>query len=113
MYRQLKRVLFFCVAIVATTTTAWADQIDGTWCSLAGKSMTINGPEVTTPAGNTVTGQYTRHTIVYDIPEGEPEAGGRVWANQLNDHNISVTVTKGQVRENGVTENWTRCETIS
>lgn len=113
MFRNLVWPVLACVAVLATTTPVFADQIDGTWCSLSGKSMTINGSEVTTPAGNTLTGQYTRHAFAYEIPEGEPEAGGRVWANQLNDHNISVTVTKTAERKDGVTENWTRCETVS
>lgn len=50
---------------------ARADAIDGNWCAEDGRTLTINGPRITTPAGSTITGDYSRHGFVYVIPANE------------------------------------------
>ena len=100
-------------AFAATMTPAHADKIDGSWCSPEGKSMTIMGRRITTPGGTQMHGDYTRHTFKYDVPENETGAGDRVWAEQLSEEAIAVTVYKGADREAGPREIWTRCEVIS
>ena len=92
---------------------AIADQIDGTWCSPAGQSMTIDGANVRTPSGKNIVGRYSRHRFDYEIPDGEPNAGGRIFAEQLNDQEIRVTVIKQVQTEPGAHDTWTRCDVVS
>ncbi len=92
---------------------AMADQIDGTWCSPSGQSMTIDGQNIRTPSGKTLVGRYSRHRFDYEIPEGEPNAGGRIFAEQLNDQEIRVTVIKQVQAEPGAHDTWTRCDVVS
>jgi hypothetical protein len=56
-------------------TGARADAIDGDWCRADGKRMTIRGPDIVTPGGNRIQGDYTRHSFSYVVPAGEAGAG--------------------------------------
>jgi hypothetical protein len=56
-------------------TGAHADAIDGDWCRADGKHMTIRGPDIVTPGGNRIQGDYSRHSFSYVVPAGEAGAG--------------------------------------
>jgi hypothetical protein len=60
------------------STRAQADVIDGDWCNAEGKQMTIRGPEIVTPGGKQMRGDYTRHSFSYVVPAGEEGAGESV-----------------------------------
>jgi hypothetical protein len=66
------------IAACLAATPARADAIDGDWCNLAGKQMTIRGPEIITPGGSRVHGDYSRHAFSYVVPAGEAGAGETV-----------------------------------
>jgi len=71
----------FLIAVALLCLTAApvrADVIDGDWCKADGKRMKIRGPEIVTPGGNLIRGDYTRHSFVYVIPAGETGAGETV-----------------------------------
>jgi hypothetical protein len=72
--RFLSSIVFFCLL----SGSALADVIDGDWCKADGKRMKIRGPEIVTPGGNLIHGDYTRHSFVYVIPSGEDGAGETV-----------------------------------
>ncbi len=57
---------------------ALADAIDGDWCLGDGSKLTINGPDIVTPKGNQLKGDYDRHHFSYVVPSAEPGAGGTV-----------------------------------
>ncbi|MEO9874587.1 MAG: hypothetical protein ABJM26_13770 [Anderseniella sp.] len=109
----IKRGLLILFMLLATTTIAVADQIDGTWCSPSGASMTVEGTRIVTPGGNVVTGRYNRHHVDYEVPEGETDAGGRVSADQLNDEQIRVIVMGKDPAANAPSEIWTKCQVTS
>jgi hypothetical protein len=67
-------------------TPVHADAIDGNWCRADGKQMTISGPDITTPGGTKMRGDYTRHSFAYVIPAGEPGAGETVSIILLSEH---------------------------
>ena len=113
MNQHTTRLFAAATLWLVSCSAALADQIDGTWCSPSGLSMTIDGQNVVTPAGKALTGRYSRHNFDYEIPAGEPHAGGRVFAEQLNDQEIRVTVIKKVQNEPGAHETWTRCEVVS
>mgnify|MGYP003348677701 CR=1 FL=1 len=56
--------------MAAATSPARADAIDGDWCSDDGKRLTINGPDIVTPAGQQLKGDYDRHHFSYVEPGG-------------------------------------------
>ena len=49
-----------CLALVVGVGPARADAIDGQWC-LGSSHFEINGPNIRTPGGNEITGNYDRH----------------------------------------------------
>ena len=102
------------VALGVTATPAAADQIDGSWCKPnSNERMTINGTMVVTPEGNEVTARYTRHSIEYDVPNGERPVGGRIHAQQLDDNRLDVARIKAIQPEPPAHDIWTRCKDIS
>ncbi len=111
------RLLTLCVVMIAmlavSTSSAVADQIDGTWCSPSGQTLSIDGSNVVTPGGNSVVARYDRHHIDYQIPEGEKGAGNRFAAEQLNDDQIRVTISSDGQPDSGAPEIWTPCKQIS
>ena len=60
------------------TAPARADVIDGDWCRGDGRTMSIRGPQIVTPGGKTIQGDYTRHSFAYVIPAGEAGEGESV-----------------------------------
>jgi len=113
MPMPFKRSVLVMILLVASTAPALADKIDGTWCSPSGKSISIDGSLVITPTGKTVVARYDRHHIDYEIPKGEPNAGGRLAADQLNEGQIRVSVVGKAKSEIGSPEIWTPCKQIS
>lgn len=100
--------LFGAVCLNLAPSPALADRIDGQWCAPDGKGrLQIDGPDIVTPGGNRIQGQYGRHNFVYVIPEGEPGTGITVSMIQL--HEMAINRQQG----NGPVETWTRCQDIS
>lgn len=63
-------------ATVLAVTAARADAIDGDWCAAEGaQRMNIQGASITTPGGNKIQGNYTRHAFDYVVPSGEAGSG--------------------------------------
>ncbi len=109
-----RSMLLSALASLFFAAQAYADQIDGSWCKPNSTDrMHINGSEVTTPAGNLVIAQYTRHSVEYDVPEGEIPIGGRIRADQIDDERIDVAQIKKVQLEPPAHDVWTRCEQIS
>ena len=77
MSRRLAVVL--ATAFTLAATAAHADAIDGDWCAVEGvQRMSIQGPSITTPGGNRIQGNYTRHAFDYVVPAGEAGSGQAV-----------------------------------
>ncbi|MBT3331877.1 MAG: hypothetical protein HOK21_25580 [Rhodospirillaceae bacterium] len=89
---------------------AQADQIDGEWCHKDGRGLSINGPEIVTPEGNTLRGEYDRHGFAYVVPKDEAGAGQRVMMLQQNDNTMHVWHNRAASSEPGEAETWHRCE---
>ena len=75
--RMMRRaILLGCVVLVAGVGHARADAIDGQWC-LGASHFEINGPNIGTPGGNAVVGDYDRHGFRCVVPSNEEGAGER------------------------------------
>jgi hypothetical protein len=85
---------------------AAADAIDGNWCSPAGKTLSIRGPEVVTPGGNRISGDYDRHYFSYVIPDTEPGAGHTVRLTLLGETAVRIEADAARATP---AEIWNRC----
>jgi hypothetical protein len=73
----MKKLAAVVVAVaVLTPGVALADAIDGDWCSPDNKlRLSIAGPDIVTPGGHRIKGDYDRHAFSYVVPPQEPGAG--------------------------------------
>ena len=78
--RTLKRIAATTLgaAVLLAANTARADAIDGDWCHADGRKLSINGPQIVTPGGARIAGDYDRHHFTYVVPASEPGAGAQV-----------------------------------
>ncbi len=98
----------FPIALCATILSAapvFADAIDGDWCLANGRHMSINGPEIITPHGKRMQGNYDRHAFHYVAPAGEPAAGQEINMSLIDDDLLHV-MTGGKSTK---PVEWRRC----
>ena len=79
---------------------ARADVIDGNWCFTDGRYFTIEGPEIVTPGGAHLRGNYSRHFFGYS------EGGATIYMTLVNE----MTVHLRRQAEQGPYEVWRRCQ---
>ncbi len=103
-----------CLVMLVTVlpaSEARADAIDGHWCYVDGKRMSIDGPTIVTPHGTKMQGNYDRHGFNYIIPRSEPLPGSYVHMNLIDDDTLYVKVSPDKSRVAGVpTQVWRRCK---
>ena len=83
--------------------SALADAIDGDWCHADGRHLSIHGPDIVTPGGTHMKGDYDRHGFVYVVPATEPGAGTTI---------TMVLMSELQMRmndPNSADQLWRRC----
>jgi len=103
----MKRLLVVAAAILPGSP-ALADAIDGDWCSTAEvKHLKIEGPNITTPAGSKIVGNYSRHAFTYVVPDGERGAGEPVAMQLLNEEEVEISFNGAAIQV------WRRCELTS
>ena len=98
-------ILLGLLALPFVTTLALADAIDGDWCNIAGRRMTIHGSEIVTPGGKQIRGDYSRHFFSYIIPEGEAGAGATTSITLLGEH-----LAHARVGNDPTIVEWRRCQ---
>lgn len=96
-------------AFASCAAPAFADAIDGHWCSPEGRHIFISGPSVTTPTGVQMQGAYNRHFFSYVAPAAEPEAGATVNMRLAGETRVYVQVAGAA----GEPQVWRRCEDLS
>ena len=92
-----KALLLAASILTLPSGPALADAIDGDWCHPDGRKLTINGPEIVTPGGTRMKGDYDRHHFNY------VDASGPV-----------AMVLQGELQMNlkppaGADQTWRRC----
>ena len=86
---------------------ALADAIDGDWCHQAsGRRFSIRGPQIVTPGGKHMAGDYSRHWFNYVVPAPEPGAGKTVFMQLLDENTVHLRLGE-QTAANP--ETWIRC----
>ena len=96
-------------ALVLTTLAgpAFADAIDGNWCHTDGRRFTIRGPEIVTPAGTRMQGDYDRHGFRY-VPAAPESGAGQAVSMMLANEN-TVYLRRGEAVSASPPEVWVRC----
>lgn len=84
-------------------TPAQADAIDGNWCLIDGKRMSINGPAIVTPGGTETTGIYDRHAFSYTVPAADAGAGNIIAMRLISDNVLHLSMEAQPI------EVWNRC----
>ena len=103
--RRVKRLL----GLLAGTTlvvfggAALADAIDGDWCHVDGRRLSIAGPDIVTPGGMRTKGDYDRHHFMYVVPAPESGAGGSVAMTLQGEHQMHLKPPTGDG------QTWRRC----
>jgi hypothetical protein len=90
-------LLFACPAL--------ADAIDGNWCHQDGRRFSIRGPEIVTPGGKTMQGNYSRHYYSYVPPPPERGAGQPINMTLMNENTVHLQYGE----TSGPAEVWLRC----
>ena len=93
-------------ALLLAATPVHADAIDGNWCHPDIGRMEILGPQITTPGGHRISGDYDRHGFRHVVPDGEEKAGAQVDMVLVDDDTLHRVVAPGT---DAVIEVWRRC----
>jgi hypothetical protein len=101
------KIFFAALVLAVLAGPALADAIDGDWCHSDGRRFSIRGPEIVTPGGNRMEGNYSRHWFSYTAPAPEPGAGQTIFMT-LADEN-TVHLQHGEAASAVAPEVWVRC----
>ncbi|MFL5063792.1 MAG: hypothetical protein ACJ8FU_13680 [Xanthobacteraceae bacterium] len=91
--------------LCCSATSSRADAIDGNWCHADGRRLTIRGPQIATPGGAKMSGDYARHSFHYVVPAGEPGTGETVSMVLLSEYLMHAR----QGASDAPVQVWNRC----
>jgi hypothetical protein len=84
---------------------ALADAIDGNWCHSDGRRFSIRGPEIVTPGGKRMEGNYSRHWFSYTAPAPEPGSGKTIFMTLADENTVQLRLGE----PTSAPETWVRC----
>ena len=106
MFKRLK-IVCAAIGLMLLPGLALADAIDGDWCHQAsGRHFSIRGPQIVTPGGKSMAGDYSRHWFNYVVPAPEPGAGMTVFMQLLDENTVHLRVGDANAAN---PETWIRC----
>lgn len=106
MFDKCLKITIAALGLVLLAWPAFADAIDGDWCHEAsGRRFSIRGPQIVTPGGKQMEGDYSRHWFNYVVPAPEPGAGRTVFMQLLDENTVHLRVGD----EAASPETWIRC----
>jgi hypothetical protein len=92
--------MFRASAAAALVSVLVKPASDGNWCGEKGLHLTIKGPEITTPSGVNLKGNYHRHEFTYVAPPGDAKPGMLIYLMQLSEELMNLYHVKvGKPRE--------------
>jgi hypothetical protein len=106
MFEYRLKVLVTALGLGLLAGPAFADAIDGNWCHNDGRRFTIRGPEIVTPAGKRMEGNYSRHWFSYAVPVPEPGAGQTIFMTLANENTVHLRLGEPAATP---PETWVRC----
>jgi hypothetical protein len=109
--RGIGTIGFIAAAVtLAAAGSASADAIDGNWCRDDGRRMEIEGARISTPGGNVIQGDYTRHAFRYVVPEREEHGGTQRFLRLRGENTVHAFPAE---QPNADPEVWRRCTPVS
>ena len=107
MHKFIVAVLLF----TASALPAYADKIDGMWCSEKGDHVSIEGVKITFTSNSSLDGKYARHEFLYTVPQGQDHAGDQIYMRLRDEEDMtSFTIKDGQYLDPVA---WKRCAETS
>ena len=106
MFKAQLKIVIAALGLSVFAGPACADSIDGNWCHNDGRRFTIRGPEIVTPGGKQMEGNYSRHYFTYTVPAPEPGTGETVYMTLAGEN--TVYLRRGEPAS-GAQETWVRC----
>jgi len=103
--RRLVKKVALSIFLAGLAVPAHADAIDGHWCHKDGRRFSIRGPEIITPGGKTMEGNYSRHCFSSVVPMLEPSSGQINIMTLLNENTVQTRVGETSTAQ----EIWIRC----
>ena len=112
MFGRRLMIALAMFGLMLMAAPAWADAIDGDWCHQpTGRRLSIRGPQIVTPGGKQMEGDYSRHAFDYVVPAPEPGAGKTVFMLLLDENTVHLRMGDANAAN---PETWIRCSpTIS
>jgi hypothetical protein len=107
MTNILVKAIVPTAVLTLLASSALADAIDGNWCHTDGRRFTIRGPEIVTPVGTHMQGNYNRHGFAYMPEVPEPGAGQTIFMTLANENTIYLR--HGEAVAQTPPEVWVRC----
>ncbi len=99
------KTIVAALPFVLVVGPALADRIDGDWCHTKdGRRFSIRGPEIVTPGGKKMEGDYSRHAFSYVAPAPETGTGRTVFMTLIDENTVNLRVGTA-----GAAETWLRC----
>ena len=95
------------LTVLLPTGVARADAIDGNWCHAEAGRMSIRGPDIVTPGGSRMQGNYGRHSFSYVVPAAEPGGAATLFMILIDDD--TVHLTNGANTTTATPQIWHRC----
>ena len=101
------KTLIPALVLTVLASPALADAIDGNWCHSDGRRIAIRGPEIVTPGGKHMEGNYSRHSFAYTAPAPAPEpgAGQNILMTLVNENTVHLRLGETAA----AAEVWVRC----
>lgn len=99
------RILTDTLGLTLLVGPALADAIDGNWCHSNGRRLSIRGPEIVTPGGKRMDGNYSRHWFSYTAPAPEPGAGKTIFMTLADENTVHLRLGE----QTSASETWVRC----
>ena len=99
------KLLTAALGLTLVASPALADAIDGNWCHSDGRRFSIRGPEIVTPGGKHMEGNYRRHWFSYTAPAPEPGAGQTIFMTLADENTVHLRLGE----QTSAPETWVRC----
>lgn len=105
MFRSQLKLFMAALGLAVLVGPALADAIDGNWCHTDGRRFSIRGPEIVTPGGKRMEGNYSRHWFSYTAPAPEPGAGQMIFMTLADENTVYLRYGEAATTQ----ETWVRC----
>ena len=104
-------IAYAACLLLAGVCAARADAIDGEWGQDgSARHFTIKGPDIVTPGGVSLKGNYTRHAFTYTAPSTEPSSGTEIVMRLMNEFTLHL---QEGADPSAPVQIWKRCQPIS